>query len=372
MKLNKISITNFRNIQKQNIEFDKKLNIFYGENGQGKTSILEAIYFLSISKSFRTKSEKIVLQFEKDLFDIKGYFTDRNDREILIRVFYSLKDGKNLFLNENKLNKYSEIIGISPVILLSLEDLELTYGIPSNRRKFIDILLSQVNPLYLHALQNYKRSILQRNKHLNMINEKKESINSLFPWDKQIVEYGSEIINYRLKLIEYINESISNYYRLISKKHESIKVEYKSRITNKFENPNLDLINEKFNELLKSELNTDLQKQSSTIGPHRDDIQFFMNDNLIKSFGSQGENKTFLIALKFLEGDYIKTKIKCEPIFLMDDIFGELDSKRVERLTEHISTLGQTFITTVSKSKFSESNSNKINFINIKNGCVIQ
>ncbi len=372
MKLNQISVTNFRNIEKLNIEFDKKLNIFYGENGQGKTSILEAIYFLSISKSFRAKSEKIVLQFEKDFFDIKGCFTDRDNREFVVRIFYSLKNGKNLFLNENKLNKYSEIIGITPVILLSLEDLELTYGVPSNRRKFIDILLSQVSPLYLHTLQNFRKSILQRNKHLNLIYEKKESINSLFPWDEQIVKHGSEIILSRLRLIEYMNKSISIYYRLISEKNENIKVKYKSRITSKLEKINIDLIEDKFSELLKSELQTDLQKQSTTIGPHRDDIQFFMNDNLFKSFGSQGENKTFLIALKFLEGDYIKKKLKTEPIFLMDDIFGELDSKRIDKLTEHVSMLGQTFITTVSKNRFSISKFKDINFINIKNGLIVQ
>ncbi|MEJ2542577.1 MAG: DNA replication/repair protein RecF [Calditrichaceae bacterium] len=372
MKLNNISITNFRNIEKQNIEFDTKLNIFYGENGQGKTSVLEAIYLLAISKSFRVKSEKIVLQFHKDFFDINGNFTNEEDRKIKIRVYFSLENGKNIFLNENKLKKYSEIIGITPVILLSLEDLELTYGVPSNRRKFIDILISQVSPLYLHALQNYKRSILQRNKHLNLIYEKKESIKSLFPWDEQVIQHGSEIITYRLKLIEYINKSISDNYRIISDKNENIKVEYKSRITNKLENISSNKIKQRFNELLKSELNTDLQKQSSSIGPHRDDIQFFMNDNLIKSFGSQGENKTFLIALKFLEADYIKNKTKTDPIFLMDDIFGELDSKRIEKLTEYVSTFGQTFITTVSKGKFSESKINNINFINIKNGCVIQ
>lgn len=372
MRLNQVSITNFRNIENLNIEFDKKLNIFYGENGQGKTSILEAIYFLSISKSFRAKSERIVLQFEKDFFDIKGYFKDRYVRKFTIRIFYSLKDGKNLFLNEKKLDRYSEIIGITPVILLSLEDLELTYGIPSNRRKFIDILLSQVSPLYLHALQNFKKSILQRNKHLNLIYEKKETIKSLFPWDEQIVKHGSEIINYRLRLIEYINKSISIYYRLISEKNEDIKVKYKSRITNKLEKLNIDLIEEKFRELLKSELQTDLQKQSTTIGPHRDDIQFFMNDNLFRSYGSHGENKTFLIALKFLEGDYIKKILKTEPIFLMDDIFGELDSKRIDKLTEHVSMIGQTFITTVSKSKFTESKFKNINFININNGRVIQ
>ena len=372
MILKKLSLTNFRNIKEQSIEFDKKLNILYGENGQGKTSILEAIYILSISKSFRTNTEKILLQYEKEFFDIKGFFTNEINRDIFIRIFYSLKDGKNLFLNENKLKKYSEIIGTTPVILLSLEDLELTYGVPSIRRKFIDILISQVNPLYLHALQNYKRSILQRNKLLTLIYEKKESIRSLFPWDEQILKNGSEIITHRLKLIEYFNSSISKYYKTISDKNETIKLEYKSRVTRNIDKITIDSIKERFSELLKSEINTDLQKQSTTIGPHRDDIQFYLNNNLIRSFGSQGENKTFLIALKFLESDYIKNSVKSEPIFLMDDIFGELDSKRIEKLTEHVSDLGQTFITTVSKKKFTESLSQNINFINIHNGCVVQ
>ena len=255
MNLNKLSLLNFRNLNEQTIEFNKSLNIFYGENGQGKTSILEAIYFLSISKSFRAKAERIVLQFEKDFFDIKGDFINSEDRTTSIRVFYSLKDGKHIFLNDNKLEKFSEIIGITPVILLSLEDLELTYGVPSNRRKFIDILLSQVSPLYLHALQKYKKSILQRNKHLNLIYEKKESSKSLFPWNEQVVQFGSEIINYRLKLIDYINETISDYYRIISDMNDTIKVEYISRITNKTDITNLDSIKQRFTELLKLELN---------------------------------------------------------------------------------------------------------------------
>ena len=225
MKLKELSLSNFRNLNEQKVQFDKGLNILYGENGQGKTSILEAIYFLAISKSYRAKSEKIVLQFDKEFFDIKGIFANVENVDTSIRIFYSQKDGKNVFVNDNRLEKFSEIIGITPVILLSLEDMELTYGVPSNRRRFIDILLSQINPIYLNALQNYKKSLLQRNKHLSLIYEKRENVNSLFPWDEQLIHYGSEIIKYRISLIEYLNDKISYYYRSLSDNNEKISLE---------------------------------------------------------------------------------------------------------------------------------------------------
>lgn len=372
MKLKELSLSNFRNLNEQKVQFDKGLNILYGENGQGKTSILEAIYFLAISKSYRAKSEKIVLQFDKEFFDIKGIFANVENVDTSIRIFYSQKDGKNVFVNDNRLEKFSEIIGITPVILLSLEDMELTYGVPSNRRRFIDILLSQINPIYLNALQNYKKSLLQRNKHLSLIYEKRENVNSLFPWDEQLIHYGSEIIKYRISLIEYLNDKISYYYRSLSDNNENISLEYKSKITinNKIKNQNE--IKNRFSDLLKAEINIDLQKQSSTIGPHRDDIQFYLDNKLIKSFGSQGENKTFLIALKFLEGCYIKKETKKKPIFLMDDIFGELDGYRIERLAKQISTFGQTFITTTDKKKFTNTVYNDINYIKVKNGNITQ
>ena len=252
-----------------------------------------------------------------------------------------------------------------------MEDLELTYGVPSVRRKFIDILLSQVSPLYLQALQRYKKSLLHRNRLLGLIFDKKESKKSLEPWDEQIVQYGSEIIVGRLKFIDYLNDRISNYYQTISNNKENIRAVYKSNIVSNIREIDDQKIKDHFHELLNNESPNDIRKQTSTIGPHRDDIQFYMNDHLIKSFGSQGENKTFLIALKFIEGDYLKSKLKNDPIFLMDDIFGELDFARIKRLTEHVTTMGQTFITTTIKNKFTGSFLKDVNFMEIKNGSII-
>ena len=371
MQLETLTLTNFRNLIEQEIVFEKDLNIIYGDNAQGKTSILEAVHFLSIPRSFRTNSDKIALQHSKEHFEIKGNYKNSENQKTTIRLYYSIKDGKNIFVNNNKIEKFSELIGIIPVILLSLEDLELTYGYPGNRRKFADILLSQVSPLYLSALQNYKQTLLQRNKLLNLISEKKESKSSIFPWDKQLVKYGTEITKYREEFVQFIDERLAHHYHLISESKDIINAIYKSGISTQIENFESNSIKSEFEANLERNYNTDLIKQSTTIGPHRDDIEFLINGQLLKAFGSQGENKTFLIALKFIEGEYLKNKLKNDPIFLMDDIFGELDKKRIEHLTEQILKIGQTFITTTLKDKFSNLKRNEINYLNVSHGKVL-
>lgn len=370
MYLEKLNLLSFRNLIEQKIDFDSKLNIIYGDNAQGKTSILEAIHFLSISKSFRTNSEKIVIQFGKEYFDIKGFYKNGRDDTATIRLFYSNKEGKNIFLNDNKITKFSELIGFIPIVLLSLNDLEITYGLPSFRRKFLDILLSQVSPTYLQSLQHYKRSLLQRNRLFELILEKKESKKAIFPWNDQIVRYGSEIILFRMKFIEYANHKLSEYYKTISNSDYPIRIDYKSNLVEN-EYPDIDTLKKRFYDLLDQQYQNDLFKKSSSVGPHRDDLHFYLNDNLFKSFGSQGENKTFLIALKLLEGSYLKLNLMNSPLFLMDDIFGELDSSRIGRLMDYLGNMGQTFVTTTLMNKFSYGQLHDSQLIHLKNGMVV-
>lgn len=356
----------------QDFNFERNLNIIYGQNAQGKTSIIESIYFLSISKSFRTNSEKIVLQFSKEFFNIKGEFKQQDNQNIMIRVYYSVREGKHVFVNDTKLDKFSDLIGITPVILLSLQDLDLTYGVPSIRRRFLDILLSQVSPLYLHALQNYKRCLMQRNKLLDLISEKKESRKALFSWNEQLVNYGTELINYRLHFIDFLNSKINEYYQAISNTREKIRATYKSTLYNNSDDTSAEILKNRFADLLNSEYTNDLQRKSTSTGPHRDDIRFYMDEHYIKAFGSQGENKTFLVALKLIEGNYLKMKLNNDPIFLMDDIFGELDSERVQRLVHYLTPFGQTFITTTIENKFVSSALKNIHYIHLKDGLVVQ
>jgi DNA replication and repair protein RecF len=364
MFLTELSLLNFRNIEKESFLFEKDINIIFGSNGQGKTSILEAIFFFSITKSFRTNAEKTVLQHEKEYFDIRGRFRDAGSNFTDARIYFSHKEGKNIFLNSNKLKKYSELIGLFPAILLSLEDMELVTGDPGNRRRFMDILLSQVNPLYLRNLQKYKKALQQRNKLLGLINAGESKRSFLEPWDEQLIGFGTEIIRSRMALSEYLNAKLPLYYRMISKTDDDIAVKFRSNTLNANGQLSRDFY---FDKLFKA-LDGDIVRQRTNIGPHRDDFELLKNGFPIKSYGSQGENKTLLIALKFCESQYLKERLKEDPLILMDDIFGELDISRINNLLNYLPSIGQTFITTTLRNKFERSSLKNPAYIHIEQG----
>ncbi len=370
MYLNHIELEHFRNISREAIAFHKKINIIYGRNGQGKTSVLEAIFYLAITRSFRTKAEKIVLQHNKDFLQVTGAFETDLKNEFTVRMYYSVAEGKHLFFNKNKVEKFSDLIGRIPVTLLSLEDLELTYGVPANRRKFIDILLSQISPVYLQALQTYKKALAQRNKLLSLIAEQKERPEALFPWDEQLIRNGSELIRFRSRFVEYMNQRLSDYYRKISLKDESVYVKYKINIP-QFSEEKKDVIEEQLRLAFHEGLETDIRRQTTLVGPHRDDLLFYKDDFIIKAYGSQGENKTLLIALKLVECEYLKTKMNESPLLLMDDVFGELDDERIENLLNYVSQFGQTFITTTTQNKFNDLSKEDVEFFHLSEGRII-
>lgn len=371
MHLTQIDLNQFRNISSNKIEFSRQINIIHGKNGQGKTSILEAIYLLAITKSFRTKADKILVQHSKDYLQVTGQFCTDYQDIFSIRVFYSSEEGKRVFLNKNKLDKYSALIGKVPVTLLSLEDMDLTYGLPQNRRTFIDILLSQISPVYLSALQSYKKILAHRNKLLSLIAEKKEHTQTLFPWNEQLVKYGSDIIWHRQQFAQYANNKIAGYYQRIALNDDKINIKYKTNIELGSEQNQIDKIAESYKKLLTETLDADILRQNTLAGPHRDDLVFYKNGYVLKSYGSQGENKTLLIALKLIESDYLKEKTGENPILLMDDIFGELDDARIGNLLKAVKEFGQIFITTNSNSKFQNLPEEMVQYIHLENGIAI-
>ncbi|MBN2425643.1 MAG: DNA replication/repair protein RecF [Calditrichaceae bacterium] len=371
MHLKRLSLENFRNITKVSLDFNEDINLIHGKNGQGKTSILEAIYTLAITKSFRAKSENIILQNGKPHLEIKGNIISSNKDEFSMRFFYSEESGKNIFLNSNKINKYSEIIGMVPIVLLSLEDLELMFGMPAYRRKFMDILLSQVSPSYLVALQRYKRTLVQRNRLLTLINEKNEPKNSLEPWDAQLIQYAEEITSARFNLVLYLKERMETFYHFISNHEEKIDVHYRSSIIRDRQDVSADMIRTSYSEILMSKIDDDIRQKTTGYGPHRDDLLFLKDGYPMKSHGSQGENKTLLIALKFVEREYVRKRLNKQPIMLLDDVFSELDDNRVAHLVNHIHDEGQSFITTTNRDKFLDKNLPDMNFIQLDNGMVV-
>lgn len=367
MKLTDLKLLNFRNIENEKILFDKNINIFYGGNGQGKTSFLEAIYFLGITKSFRVNEEKAVLKTGQSYFDISGRFKKDSGNTFSIRVYFSGAEGKHIFYNNEKIKTFSSIIGKVPVVLLSLEDLDLTYGSPSARRKFIDILISQIDPYYLHALKQFKKVILNRNKVLGLISENKSDLMDLVPWDKQFVEHGSYIHFKRKIIIKELSKYINEYYRFISNKNDEVSIRYQTSLSCA-ENSDVQEIKNCLERKLTETRQRDLAYGSTTSGPHREDMLFFKNKQPLKIFGSQGENKTFLIGLKFAEALLIETHLKEKPLMLLDDIFSELDSFRINKVLENIQRdQRQTFITTTEPEKFKGEKEN-IDFFQVSNG----
>lgn len=348
MTLTSLLLKNFRLFSEINLKFSDKINIITGKNGQGKTSILESIYFLSLVQSFRANNDKHCLNYDNDYFEILGDFVSAEGYRKKIRVYYSAREGKHIFEDNLRISRFSTHIGKIPCVVLTLNDLSLSFGSPAMRRKFADVLLSQVSPAYLQSLKSYKKVLMQRNA---LLGNTKDILN-LQSWDKQLVEYGSAIISKRLELNNFLNKYLSEYYIRFSGKSEEIKVEYRSTLGKEIESADKKELENLFYKKLKKMVKLETEKQTTITGPHRDDYEFFKDNKLFKDFGSQGENKTLIIVLKLLEWKYLSMNNPKKPVLLLDDIFGELDISRMEALLSFLPDVGQTFITTALQNKF--------------------
>ena len=352
MILKYLQLINFRNFEHLKIEFDSGINIISGRNGQGKTSILESIYYLALTKSFRTSNDNNVISYDKNHFDItSSVITLLYNQEKQFRLYYALKEGKHLFIEKKEVKKFSEYIGTLPCVILTLDDMRLTMGGPQERRKFLDILISQVSPVYLEDLKIYRKTVQQRNALL--ASDNREMINQQLPsWNKQLIKYGSNIILQRTSFMEFLNQHIGEFYARISGEDEPIHAEYFSTVSEDVQGMEKTEIAGKFEKKLSLLNRYEIEKKMTVIGPHRDDMYFYKNMRFFKDFCSQGENKTMVIALKFLEWEYISREKKIKPVLLLDDIFGELDKSRMNGLIDFLQRIGQAFITTTMQEKF--------------------
>jgi len=354
MILKYLELKNFRNFENLQIEFDNGINIISGRNGQGKTSILESIYYLALTKSFRTSNDNNVISYDKNHFNIiSSVITHLYNQDKQLRLYYAAKEGKHLFIDRKEIRKFSEYIGTLPCVILTLDDMRLTMGGPHERRKFLDILISQVSPVYLEDLKIYRKTLQQRNALLASDN-RKMVIQQLPTWNKQLIKYGSNIILQRTGFIEFLNQHIGNFYAGISGESEAIHADYFSTVSEDILGMENSEIADKFERKLTRLNRYEIERKITMIGPHRDDIYFYKNKKFFRDFCAQGENKTLVIALKFLEWEYISREKKIKPVLLLDDIFGELDEFRMKGLINFLQNIGQAFITTTMHKKFSD------------------
>lgn len=336
MYLQKISLVNFKNIESQSFDFQQKINCFVGNNGVGKTNILDAIYYLSFAKSYFNSVAVQNIRHGEGFFMIEGDYLlqDRNEK-----IVCSLKKGQKKVLKRNGKNydKFSEHIGQIPLVIISPADRDLVIEGSDTRRKFIDGVISQQNKIYLKDLIAYNKVLSQRNALLKYFaaNRTFDALN-LSVYDDQLADYGSKIYEVRKQFLEEFIPIFNEKYQMISGDKEQVNLRYKSQ-----------LHDFSMQDLLQKSLEKDKILQYTTSGIHKDDLSFEIGEYPIKKFGSQGQQKSYLIALKLAQFQFIKQQSKMTPILLLDDIFDKLDENRVKQIVDLVNNdqFGQIFIT---------------------------
>jgi DNA replication and repair protein RecF len=333
MHLEKITLVNFKNFESQSFDFEDKINCFVGDNGVGKTNVLDAIYYLSFAKSYFNPVSTQNIRHSEDFFMIEGNYQINDKKDTII---CSLKRGHKKVIKRNgKLyEKFSDHIGYLPLVIISPADRDLIIEGSETRRKFIDNVISQSNPKYLQALISYNKVLAQRNSLLKYFaaNRTFDPVN-LSVYNEQLNKYSVEIYKSRKR------------YAVISNSKEEVSLLYKTQL----EGNNL-------HDLFEKNLEKDRVLQYTTVGVHKDDLLFEIDGYPVKKFGSQGQQKSYLVALKLAQFDFIKTKVKVKPILLLDDIFDKLDDLRVEQIIKLVNNdeFGQLFISDTHKGRTEE------------------
>ena len=354
MLIKEITLENFRNYSFQKINLNKNVNVFFGDNAQGKTNILEAIFFASIGKSFRTNKEKELIKEKETLAKIQiDYFKDNREKKINVEI----EDKKKFFINDIQIKKLSELVGNINVVLFTPEDIEILRNEPIKRRKFLNIMISQLRPKYIHLLAEYNKILEQRNNYLKQIKYENKSINNLEIWDEQLIQIGFKIYEYRKEFIEKINKKILKIHLKTTNNKEKIEIKYKSNI-----NEN------NFKEKLVNSQKIDIERGYTSIGVHRDDFEIFINNKNVSIYGSQGQQRSSIISLKLAEAEVVYEEIEDYPIILLDDFMSELDKKRITGFINNIKN-NQVLITCTEKINLDNMVYNffEVNNANIKN-----
>ncbi len=365
MYVTNVQLKNFRNYQNGNINFGKEVNILYGNNAQGKTNILESIYAFTMGKSYRTNKDSEMILFDKDFSNIKISFINENGinhGEIIL----SSDKKKRIKINEVPINKIGELMGFFNAVIFSPEDLNLIKEGPVQRRKFINVCISQLRPNYFYYLQQYIKILNQRNNLLKSLNFNKSLIDTLPIWDEKLIDCGSRIISSRLIFIEKIRDISKEIHKNITRDKEKLKIEYKTNIGIHDDNSkDIEHIKEIFKKKLERNRQREINYGMTLIGPHRDDMNFYINDIQVKKYGSQGQQRTVVLSLKMAEMELIKEELGEYPVLLLDDIMSELDKNRQDYIMNNIMNR-QVIITCTEINGF---NINKKNYIyRIENG----
>ena len=339
MYIESIQLKNYRNYESLDMKLDKGTNILYGDNAQGKTNILEAIYLGGTTKSHRGSKDREIIKFEEDESHIRMVVSKKN-MKYRIDMHLKKNKAKGVAINGLPIKKARELFGIVNLVFFSPEDLNIIKNGPGERRRFIDLELCQLNAIYLTDLSNYNHIVNQRNKLLKDLAFRPELMDTLDIWDLQMAEFGKKIIQARAKFIEKLNEIIQDIHGNLTGNRETLQLVYEPSVTA-----------ESIEQEIARNRERDLKFKLTTLGPHRDDLCVMVNGIDIRKFGSQGQQRTAALSLKLSEIYLVKEVVKDTPVLLLDDVLSELDSNRQNYLLNSIHDV-QTVITCTGLDEF--------------------
>ncbi|MFC0273056.1 DNA replication/repair protein RecF [Metabacillus herbersteinensis] len=346
MFIKELTLKNYRNYDELDIHFENKVNVILGENAQGKTNVMEAIYVLAMAKSHRTSNDKELIRWDQEYAKIEGRVEKYNTSSSLQLVIS--KKGKKAKLNFLEQQKLSQYVGAMNVIMFAPEDLNLVKGSPQVRRRFIDMEIGQVSPIYLHDLSRYQKVLQQRNHYLKLLQIRKQTDQAMLDvLTIQLCEVAAKIIKKRLQFINQLQKWAEPIHSGISRGLESLTIQYKPSVEvseDQDMSKMIEVLHLKFDKIREKEIDRGV----TLAGPHRDDLEFFVNQRDVQTYGSQGQQRTTALSLKLAEIELIHAEIGEYPILLLDDVLSELDDYRQSHLLNTIQGKVQTFVTTTS------------------------
>lgn len=362
MKITRLELLHFRNHIKTEVEWGSHLNIITGPNGAGKTSLIDAIHYLCMSRSFVSTTDMYVINNDESYFMIKGFFEGNIRKEFDVSVTYSRGDGKKIFVNESPLDKHSDLIGMLPVVALSPDDKKLTVEGPAERRSFLDSFISQLSKQYLRDLLKYRKIRRQRNV---LLQDFKGSVSVLKtylePWNEQLLDTGARIVAKRYEVLENFKAYLEKDYAMISGMDLTTNLKYDT-----FCEPsaNAEEVRTQYAAKLDEIVDKEIEREQTLVGPHRDEIIFYLDDFELRRFGSQGQHRLFALSLKLAQLHYYSDELDDSPILMLDDVFGDLDPSKTEALLKTLQKhQGQIFITSANPVPFER----YVDFDGIKN-----
>lgn len=357
MILRSLRLRSFRAHAETELEFARSVNLLYGPNGVGKTNVLEAVHYLCLTKSFTASRDRYAVRKEAPYFEVEGTIEEVRQKPMEVRIAYVPGEGKKMFVNGVELDRLADIVGVLPVVIFSPEDADLTAGGPSERRRFVNNILSQARPVYMDDLLKYRRARRQRNEVLKSYKKRPDPPPSelIDPWTEKVVTLGSLVVHRRHQFLQTFYEYLTAAYEKVDAVAERPSIEYET-IADLNSDVTLEGVEEKFRAALDRKQGQEWDRGTTLVGPQRDELVFRLDGLEVRRYGSQGQHRTFAMALKLAQYFYLDDRSDTTPLLMLDDAFAELDAQRTEVFLDLLCSdaVGQSLLTATGRTLFDD------------------